>query len=282
MTPGRACTIAVLTGLLAPAPGGAQQRPLRVQDPVPIATGHVLVEAGVEWLAGRSFPLSGLAGDLARLPAVGFSFGFGRAEFQLDGGFQVMRIDHRDPAAPFADELEVDGDVTSDIVDPVVATKILLRHEGHFEPAVGLRVATKIPSAANEKGLGTDAMDFSAALLAGKRLAGTRVAANFGMGVLSVPEDGDRQNDVLVWGISVAGRVGGRLEVVAEALGREDLKGDTAAGTEDLGQARLGVRWDAGPARVDAAVIAGLEDPEAEWGLTLGATVEIPAFVNER
>ncbi len=72
-----------------------------------------------------------------------------------------------------------------------------------------------------------------------------------------------------------------RWAVVAEANGRVDVKGDTPPGTEDFGQARLGVRRD-GRVRWDAALVAGLARDEPDLGLTVGATVEFDAFENAR
>lgn len=273
--------IALLAFLLLPVTAVAQHRPLRTQDPVPVPAGHVRVEAGVEWLPGRSFPLSGLEGDLWRIPATGFSIGFGRAELQVDGGFQALSIEARDPSAPFADRLEAEGDVVADIVDPVVAVKVLLRHEGRREPAVGVRLATKLPSADASKGIGTDATDFFVSLLAAKSVGRARVGANVGLGILSVPQTGDRQNDVLTYGGFAVVPIGGRWSAVAEANGRVDVKADTPPGTEDLGQARLGIRRE-GRVRWDAALIVGLTGVEPGLGLTAGATIEFDAFENVR
>lgn len=271
-----------LSGLLLLAgPAWAQHRPLANQDPVPIGAGRVLVETGVEWLPDRSFPLSGLAGDLWRIPAIGFSIGFGRAELQIDGGFQRLAIDRRDPDAPFADEVDVEGEATRDIIDPVVAVKVLLRHERDREPAFGVRLATKLPSADTSEGIGSDAMDFYVSVLAAKSLGNARAGASVGLGVLSVPQTGNRQNDVLTYGAFVTLPLADRWSAVAGASGRVDVKGDTPPGTEDLGQARVGIRRD-GRIRWDAAMIAGLADDEPDLGLTVGATIEFDGFENVR
>ena len=265
-----------LAGSVAGA--SAQERPLRTEDPVPVPRGIVLVESGIDLLADRSFPLSGLSGTLARIPAVGFRIGFGRTEFRVSGGYQALFVESR-RAAPLSGELEVDGDVAADVVDPVVATKIQLQHERGIRPAVGVRLATKLPSASNENGLGTDAIDVFVSLLAGKDLGATRVMANLGFGILSIPTRGDRQNDVLVYGVALERPVGEGWEVVAEIAGREDVKGDTPAGTEDLGQARLGARWSLGEGwTVDGAALFGLNDADGSVGATVGASWRVRGF----
>lgn len=261
----------------------AQERPLRTEDPAPIPAGAILVELGVDVEADRRYPLSGLEGDLFRLPYLGFSFGLGNvAEFQVDAGFNILRIRDREPA-PLAEDLDFTGDTTTDIEDPVVATKLRLLRETRRVPAVGLRVATRLPSASNESGLGTDTIDWFMTLLAGKTLGDVRVVANFGLGVLPFPQQGDRQNDVLTGGLSLAWRHPGGTELVGEVNGRIDVKGETPVGTEDRGQARLGVRYPLGAflggrARLDGGVLVGLTDVEPEVGATLGLTAITTGF----
>lgn len=265
---------------LAAAPALAQTRPLRTVDPLPLRAGVFEAAAGVELLRERSYPLSGLTGDLVGLPVLAFAFGFGRAEFRVESGLDLLWIDARDPAAPFADMLDLDGDFAWDIRDPRVSTKVLLRHETARQPAVALRVAVKFPTASNASGLGTDAIDLYLTLAGGKDVGRARVAANVGLGVLSAPTEGHRQNDVLEYGLSIVRPLASRIALVAEAAGREALNDRDLPGTEDRGQTRLGLRWDAGRVRLDGAAIRGLNGPDEEWGLTVGVTAAWEAFEN--
>jgi hypothetical protein len=253
------------------SPLAGQTRPLRTADPDPIPHGRLAVEMGVEWLDEVAFPLSGLEGDLLRAPAVAFRFGLGGlAEFQVAGGHDLLFIDDRRPA-PFADMIHVDGDVAHDIYDPVVATKLRLQRETPRLPSMGLRVATRLPSASNKSGLGTDTTDFFMWVLAGKTIVGTRLLANLGLGVLSVPTRGDRQNDVLMYGLAADRPIGERWSVALEVNGRTDRSsGEPPEGTEDMGQARLGARWIAGTIALDGALIVGLHAPEPDVGATVG------------
>lgn len=273
-----------LGAILASAVSGrAQQRPLRTEDPEPIPSGQVRVEAAVGWLHDEELPISGISGEVFRLPRLDLTFGLsGMAEFQLDSGFQLMVVDETDPAAPLAGETDFTGDVTSDIVDPVIATKIRLQHETRRRPAMGFRVATKIPSASNESGLGNDSFDWFLTILAGKSFGSTRVVGNFGMAVLSIPTDGDRQNDVLTYGVSATRRLRPGLEVLGEVNGRVDVKGITPAGTEDRSTARLGLRAGTGALRWHGAVQVGLEDHDPDVGVTLGATWRFRGFDPDR
>ncbi|MBA3582942.1 MAG: hypothetical protein H0W36_00150 [Gemmatimonadetes bacterium] len=265
----------ILASMLLAAPAAARaQRPLRTQDAEPIAAGRVRVELGLEYERDRSYPLSGLSGDLLRAPTVALAFGLGGiAEFQVGVGFNILFVDGRRPA-PLADKLDFDGDMTTDIEDPFVATKIRLKHETGRRPAVALLFATRLPSAGNDSGLGNDAIDVFIELLAGKSIGETRFAGNFGLGVLSVPTQGDRQNDVVTAGLSLVRPLGERWALAAEVNGRVDVKGETPAGTEDRGQARLGASYVLKRFRLDGALLADLAQDDAELGFTAGVTYE--------
>ena len=87
----------------------------------------------------------------------------------------------------------------------VVGTKIRIVAEG--VPAArrsALRFATKLPNASNESGLGLDTTDFYASLLVAKTVQSVRIVGNIGLGILGDPTRGDRQNDVLTYGVSFA------------------------------------------------------------------------------
>jgi hypothetical protein len=120
-------------------------------------------------------------------------------------------------------------------------------------------------------------------LLAGKTVGDVRVAVNFGMGVLPFPLQGDRQNDVLTGGLSLAWRRPGGTQVVGEINGQIDVKGETPVGTEDRGQLRLGLRHPLGrffgaQTRLDGGVLFGLTDVEPDVGATLGITAVSRSF----
>lgn len=271
--------LVAIGGLVGSGAARAQQRPLRTEDPEPIPPGEVRVEAGVDVFADESFPLSGITGTFVRLPHLELTFGLsGIAEFQVDGGFSLLQVDDRDPDAPLAEDLDFTGDVTTDIVDPMVATKIRLQRETRRRPAMGFRVATRIPSASNESGLGNDSFDWFLSVLAGKSFGPTRLVGNFGMAVLSIPTEGDRQNDVLTYGLSATHRVGPGLEVLGEVTGRVDVKGITPAGTEDRAFALVGLRAGTGPLRWHGAVLVGLEEHDPDVGVSLGATWRFRGF----
>jgi hypothetical protein len=125
---------------------------------------------------------------------------------------------------PLEHLLTVTGDTTSDVQDIIVATKIRFVAEGPGRPAIGLRLATRLPTAGNESGLGRDTMDFYVTGLFGKTVESIRVVGNVGVGIMTDPLLGARQNDVFLYGFSLARAVAHGVEVVGEINGRMNLR----------------------------------------------------------
>ena len=218
----------------------AQQRPLVTEDPETIGAGLVLLEAGVDHQQAVVYPVSGLEGNLLRLPTLGVSFGIGSvAELQIDGGlYNRLSVTSRQ-RAPLSSVLDFTGDTTSDFEDITVATKIRFAAEGAGRPAVGVRFATRLPNASNESGLGLDTTDFYVSLLLGKTVRSLRVVGNAGLGILGQPMDGHSQNDVFTYGLSFARAVKEGVEIVGEVNGRLDAReGEPPPGTESRGAFR--------------------------------------------
>ncbi len=251
----------------AVAPLRAQPWPFRTEDAALVAPGAVAARLGIEVGGDREYPASGISGTVVRLPAA-VRLGLGRAELSAEGGYEFLSIEELAPA-PLDSMLDVSGDRTDDVIDPVIGMKVRIAEETPVFPAWSFRVATRLPAAGNESGLGLDTTDFWLWLLAGKSIGPARVAANLGAGVLGIPTRGDRQNDVWGYGLSVTGPLGGWV-AGAEVQGSLDVRGDTPIGTEERGQARLGLRRPAGRFVLDAAVIVGLHDPEPDLGAALG------------
>jgi hypothetical protein len=251
----------------------AQQRPLVTEDPETIGAGLVLLEGGVDVLHEVFYPASGLQGNLLRLPTLGVSFGISSiAELQIDGGlYNRLAVKSRQDA-PLADLLDFSGDSTHDVEDIVIATKIRMAAETPGRPSFGVRFATKLPNASNESGLGLDTTDFFASMLLGKTVRSIRFVGNVGLGILPDPVDGNRQNDVLTYGFSVARAVKQGLELVGEINGRANTRDNPPIGTESRGAMRLGGRFTRSTVRIDGGLIFGMTSRDPSIGLTIGAT----------
>jgi hypothetical protein len=266
--------------LVVPALAAGQQRPLVTEDPETIGEGRVLVEGGVDYRRDAEFPASGLEGHLLRAPLFGISVGISSiAEVQFDGGFYNHLAITQRTTAPLSAMVTATGDSTSSIEDLVVGTKVRLAAEGVSRPSFGVRFATKLPSASNESGLGLDTTDFHVSLLVAKTVQSVRLVGNLGLGILGDPTRGDRQNDVLTYGVSFARALTDAAEVVGEVNGRVDTRnGDPPPGTESSSTARLGGRYTSGALRVDAAVLLGLTEHDSPFGFAAGFTYVFSAF----
>ena len=259
----------------------AQQRPLVTEDPEPIGAGRVLLEGGIDFAHDQQYPVSGLRGNLLRVPTIGVSVGISSiAELQIDGGvYDRLTIASRDPKAPLASELTATGATTHDVSDIVVATKIRMLAETASRPALGIRFATKLPNASNEAGLGLDTTDFYVSLLGAKTVQSIRVVGNIGVGFLSDPTVGHRQNDVIAYGLSFARAMTQAAELVGELNGRASTRGGVPfPGTENRGLLKVGGRYTRGPVRLDAGVFLGLTSIDPTIGLTGGFTYVFNAF----
>lgn len=277
-------TFAVITGLLfvlcAARPAMAQSRPLVTEDPETVPAGHMLVEAGVDFMKNAFYPASGLTGNLWRVGQFGMSFGVSSiAEIQLDGGVQnFLSITNAAPA-PLSNMLTVTGTSTNDFEDLTIGAKVKFMSETASRPAMAIRFSTRLPNAGNESGLGLDTTDFNFWLAAAKTVQSVRVAGNFGFGILADPVRGDSQNDVINYGISVARAVKTGVEVVGELNGRLNTRSGTPPiGTESRGMMRLGSRFTHGPVRLDAAFLIGVTSLDPSWGFTGGMTWVFKAF----
>jgi hypothetical protein len=272
------CAALALSAFAASA--SAQQRPLVTEDPEPIGAGRILIEGGLDLAHDYQNPVSGLKGNLLSVPTIGLSFGLSSiAELQIDGGlFNNLSINSRDPNAPLAGLLTVTGDSTHDISNAVVATKIRILAETSSRPAFGIRFATKLPNASNEKGIDLDTTDFSGTILVAKTVQSIRVVGNIGGGILTNPISGVGQNDVFLYGLSFARAVTQAAEVVGELNGRVSTRSNPFPGTESRGVLKIGGRYTHGALRIDTGVFVGLTTIDPTVGLTVGFTYVFNAF----
>jgi hypothetical protein len=260
----------------------AQSRPLVTEDPETVPAGDILVEGGLDYDHSQFYPASGLTGNLLRIGTLGLSFGVSSiAEIQLDGGVRNHLSITDDVPAPLSDMLDIGGDATStsDFEDLVIGTKVRFLSETASRPAVAVRFSTRLPNATNESGLGLDTTDFHFGLAAGKTVQSIRIVGNGGIGILGDPVRGDRQNDVLDYGLSVARAVAPGVEVVGEINGRLNTRnGEPPVGTESRSMVRLGARLTRGPVRLDGALAVGVTENDPSWGFTTGFTWVFKAF----
>jgi hypothetical protein len=269
----------VAAWLVLPSVGTAQQRPLVTEDPETVGAGLVLIEAGLDYAREQFYPASGLQGNLLRLPVVGVSLGVSSiAEIQFDAAvYNRLSITDRF-SAPLAHLVTATEDRTTGLDNVVVATKVRLLSEAEGRPAVGVRLATKLPAASRESGIGVDTTDFHVVGLVGKTVQSIRLVGNFGLGWLGDPLGGG-QEQAWLYGVSLARAVAEGLEVVGEINGRANgSEGEVPVGTESGAMMRLGTRLTRGTARVDAGLLLGMTSRDPSIGFTVGVTYVFRGF----
>ena len=272
-----ALVLAAIVGLAPTA--WAQQRPLVTEDPETVGAGHVLLETGLDYERDVFLPWSGLRGDILTLMPFGVSIGVSSiAEIQFDAGFyQKMSIKQRTPA-PFTSILAITGDTTTDVDDLNVGVKFKFLSETASRPAMGLRFSTKLPNASNESGLGKDVQDFQTSIVVGKTIQSVRTVFNAGLLILGDPTTPAKQDDLLLFGLSVARAITPKAEIVGEYTGRLNFGDIITPGAENRGAFRFGARFTQGVVRLDAGVLIGVTPRDPEFGFTAGVTWVFNAF----
>jgi len=260
--------------LAAALPAVAQQRPLETEDPEVIGAGRMLIEFGVDYSRDHVNQVSGLRGNLFTVPTLGVSMGVSSiAEIQMHlGGYQQLTITERNPGAPFAEFLMLDGATTSDLEDMHIGAKVKLVPEGARRPSIATRFSTRLPNAGNESGLGKDMQDFSTSILIGKTVQSVRVVGNIGLLMIGNPTRPAAQDDLLFYNLSVARAVSDAAEVVGEFVGRANFARTITPGAEDRGLLRFGARYTHAGVRLDGGLMVGLTPRDPAFGVTAGLT----------
>ena len=270
----------LVLGLAAAQPALAQQRPLKTEDPETVGSGRALIEAGLDYNRDAFLPVSGLRGNHLTMPAFGLSLGVSSiAEIQIDWGiYQQLSITDQVAGAPLAPMLLLDGDSTDDFGDIHIGAKVRLVSETAHRPAIGSWFSTRLPNAGNESGLGKDVQDFSSALTIGKTVQSVRVVANIGVLMIGRPTEAVAQDDLLIYGLSVARAVSANAELVGEFVGRANFANIVTPGAEDRGLLRFGARYTKSGVRLDGGILLGLTSYDPSIGLTGGLTWAFNAF----
>jgi hypothetical protein len=260
----------------------AQQRPLITEDVDIIPPGTLRIEAGIDFLQGAKYPVSGLTGDLTRVGVIGVSVGLSpNVEFQIEGVAQnFLSINSRGPSAvpltivPGANSANDTGDFT-------LATKIKLRAETPHGPSLGFRFGVQLPNSDQARGIGLNQTNAFGSILVGKKFGRDgrmNTFGNLGIALLTAPTALFSQNDVLTYGLAGIFRVNKQFSVAGEVNGRANTRpGDVPLGTESQAEVRLGMQIRASGLRFDFAGIKGLTSFTHNSGVTIGVTYDTPS-----
>jgi hypothetical protein len=262
--------------------GSAQQRPLITEDVDIIPPGTIRIEAGIDFLQGARYPVSGLTGDLTRVGVIGVNIGFSpNVEFQIEGVAQnFLSINSRGTSAIPLD-LAPGANSANDTGDFTLATKFKLRAETKHGPSLGFRFGVQLPNSNQGRGIGLNQTNAFGSILIGKKFGRDgrfNTFGNLGIAILTAPTTLFSQNDVLTYGVAGIFRVNKQFSVAGEINGRASTRsGDAPLGTESLAEARLGMQIRASGLRFDFAGIKGLTNFTHNSGVTIGVTYDTPS-----
>src|SRR6185503_18905015 len=261
----------------------AQQRPLITEDVDIIPPGTIRIEAGIDFMQGAKYPVSGITGDLTRVGVIGVSFGMGpNVEFQIEGVAQnYLSINSRGPSAiPL--NLAPGVNSTNDTGDFTISAKFKLRNETRRGPSLGFRFGVQLPNSSQGTGIGLNQTNAFGSLLIGKRFGRDgrlNTFANVGIAILTAPTELFSQNDVITYGLAGIYRINKQFAIAAEVNGRANTRpGNGPLGTESQSEARLGMQIRASGLRFDFAGIKGLTSFTHNSGFTVGVTYDTPVI----
>lgn len=262
---------------------GAQQRPLLTEDVDIIPPGTIRIEAGIDFMQGAKYTVSGIRGDLTRVGVIGVNFGMGpNVEFQIEGVVQnYVSINSRGPSAiPL--ELAPGANSTNDTGDFTLAAKFKLRNETRRGPSLGFRFGVQLPNSNEARGIGLNQTNAFGSILIGKKFGRDgrfNTFANLGLAILTAPTELFTQNDVLTYGVAGIFRINKQFSLAGEVNGRANTRpGNGPLGTESQSEARLGMQIRASGLRFDFAGIKGLTSFSPNSGFTVGVTYDTPAI----
>jgi len=260
----------------------AQQRPLITEDVDIIPPGSIRIEAGIDFMQGAKYTVSGIRGDLTRVGVVGVSFGMSpNVEFQIEGVAQnYVSINSRGPSAIPLD-LAPGANSTNDIGDFTLAAKFKLRNETRRGPSLGFRFGVELPNSNQARGIGLNQTNAFGSILIGKKFGHDgrfNTFGNLGIAILTAPTELFTQNDLLTYGVAGIFRVNQRFSIAGEVNGRANTRpGNGPPGTESQAEARLGMQVRASGLRFDFAGIKGLTNFSPNSGFTIGVTYDTPS-----
>jgi hypothetical protein len=258
----------------------AQQRPLLTEDVDIIPPGTLRIEAGIDFLQGATFPVSGLTGDLTRVGVIGINIGFSpNVEFQIDGVAQnFLSINSRGMSAiPLSEGINS----TNDTGDFILSTKFKLRNETKRGPSLGFRFGVQLPNSNQARGIGLNQTNAFGSVLIGKKFGADgrfNTFGNLGIAILTAPTELFTQNDVFTYGLGGIFRLNRQFSLAGEVNGRANTRpGNGPLGTESQAEARLGMQIRASGLRFDLAGIKGLTSFSPNSGVTVGVTYDTPS-----
>lgn len=258
----------LLISLLLPATrASAQLRPLDPLDWGVLGPEGNTVVVGTAFYSGQRASLAGTEGLLLELGAFRASWGFGRVAVELAGTALRVFEERSTFADPIGGVLPAADDRRRDVGDYRVSTILGLTRPGSRLGAA-LRFGVRLPTTDDVQGLERDQTDFYS-LLVGRAADGPwELVAEAGLGINGTRDLQVGQVDPMLFALSGSWDFGS-LAALVEATGQHDTRrGADCRGTEDLGEARLGLRL--GEARwLSVTAVRGWTPSSPDFGVAV-------------
>lgn len=253
----------------------APPSPLLIQtNSLPLMSrGTVFFHAGYEFKKNWEAPVSQFRGNLHRFGVLRFDFYLSeRVSLQVRG----VVNQYLDAWRPNQSRLpNVSFNAANDVGDFSITTLAYLIPDGFYHPAFGLRVEAKLPNTNQNNGLGTNTTDIKLSVLTSKRLGSFNLYSDMGVGILSAPRQLNEQNDVLLYGFGGSVKVGRNMLLAGELNGFLSTRQNVPLGTEDRGQARLGMVWRFSQLAVEIFPQYGLTHRDGSLGIAAGLSWQL-------
>jgi hypothetical protein len=249
---------------------GQGRRDPAVQPVAEVKAGTLLLGAGLGWGSDRSFPLSGLEGNLLSVGRFTLAYGLAnRVLLEVRGDvWQTLWVDEADPPPIPLDADALDGR-TGDVGDFRIGL-LFAPIGGERGFSAGAHMEVKLPNSNEAKGIGPNTTDIRLALLGSYGAPRWRATVSLGVGILEAPFENFEQNDVLLYSAEVLYRPGPNTRLALALDGRASTRDRIPLGTEDLGEAIIGGDYRLGRWVLDLALTYGLVEDSSEWGVRLG------------
>jgi hypothetical protein len=235
-----------------------------------VKAGTLLLGAGLAWGSDRSFPLSGLEGNLLSVGRLTLAYGLAdRVLLEVRGdAWQTLWVDEADPPPIPLDADAIDGR-TGDVGDFRIGL-LLAPIGGERGFSAGAHLEVKLPNSNEAKGIGPNTTDTRLALLGSYGASRWRATVSLGVGILEAPVENFEQNDVLLYAGELLYRAVPNMRLALGVRGRASTRNRIPLGTEDLGEAIIGGDYRFGPWILDMALTYGLVQDSSKWGVTVG------------
>jgi hypothetical protein len=228
-----------------------------------VPKGALLMHAAFEFRPEWQAPITRARGDLFRFGVLRFDLGIAQnVSIQIRGALrQVLRFDK--------------GADANDVGDFSVATIARIAAAGKHRPALGFRIEAKLPNTNQDRGIGTNTIDVTMAVLATKQYGYALVFADLGLAILTAPRLLNDQNDVMVYGLGLLWNLNRHFQLAGEINGFVSPRDQIPLGTEDRSAMRLGMSWKLSKVVLEVLAVNGLIQREGNLGVLTGVSWQV-------